>query len=134
VVAVSKASSIDWGPIQTPARVRARIEKIAPLLEHTGEFRAADTNVNSRVLAQYGDLGLVNVVRVEHDRGSSWTVYEWNDRARRTVEQYRASLDSLPCGCHAHIPPGDQDTREGALACKYCGTAHDKSVYRRVVG
>jgi len=133
VVAVSKASGIDWTPIQTPARVRARIEEIAPMLEHTGEFRSRDTDVDGRLLSQYAQYGLFEVVRVRHDSGSSWTVYEWNDRARQTVEAYHDSLDSLPCGCHAHIPPGDQDTPDDSLACKYCGTVHEKRVYRRVV-
>lgn len=130
---MSKASSIDWSPIETPSRVQARIERIAPLLEHTGEFRAKDTGVDGRVLAQYAQYGLLNVVEVRTARGSSWTVYEWNPRARRTIEAYRASLDTLPCGCHAHIPPGDQGAPEGSLACKYCGEVHEKRVYRRVV-
>jgi hypothetical protein len=129
-------SSVDWSPVRNQDRLRARIEEIAPFLDRKGEFRADDIDSldHPRLLEILADAGALEIVRMEQHGGTPRTVYQWREAGRETLRQYRESLPTLPCGCHAHIPAGGGDTPAGTLACKFCGAVHSKTIYREAMG
>lgn len=53
--------------------------------------------------------------------------YEFDDRARRVLEEYREGRNELPCGCRAHI----HWRSDNRLGCRYCDA--DVTFEREVV-
>lgn len=75
---------------------------------------------NQRTLTIMRQCNLVTVTREKHN-GENACIYHWNERVKQQLEEYRDSLDTLPCGHRAHI----HNTREGRFGCRYCDEQRD---------
>jgi len=136
---------------QRAGKLDARTEDVRQVLDAvdgTEEFTAYDIaeatgwghSETTGVIRLLTDLRIVEHVRQErHEKPQEeyGTVYRWvyrfREAAREDIAQRVQHLDTLPCGCHAHIPSGRDDAPEGELACKYCGAHHSRDIYREVM-
>jgi hypothetical protein len=125
-------TTVDWSVVPSANRCRVRYERIKPLLDMQGEFRAADVpdSVRRSDLRWLANQGALRIVRRDRTSGKRLSVYRWDPVVKRELERYGSQLATLPCGCRAHIPPGDGDTPEGRMACKHCGAVHPRATFR----
>jgi transcription initiation factor IIE alpha subunit len=136
---------------QRAGKLDARTEAVRAVLDAvdgTEEFTAYDVaeatgwghSETQGVIQLLAELRIIEHVRQErHQKPTDHygTVYRWiyrfREGPRREIEQRVSNLDTLPCGCHAHIPSGRDDAPEGEMACKYCGAYHSRAIYREVM-
>jgi hypothetical protein len=107
--------------------LKCRIHRIAPFLDQVGEqdtFRTKDLDFDAyheqKILEIMRRCGLLHVTREKY-RGRNRCIYHWNDDVKHELEQYRADLDTLPCGHRVHV----YHTHDGRYGCRYCDAERD---------
>jgi len=122
----------------TKERLRNLFDELglADLLELDEPWTVRDCERDQVEMAQnLNKLLALEVVEVVGEEEVKWdgqtqfdaiNKYEFDDRARELLEDYREERNELPCGCHAHV----HWRSDGLLGCRYCD---DVSFDREVV-
>jgi len=58
--------------------------------------------------------------------------YEFVSTAREFIQERAEEMNTLPCGCRAHIPT-DLGGDNTIGTCKNCGTTHSKEVFKNAL-
>lgn len=127
--------SIDWASGHAH-KCRARIHEIEPLLELSGTWKQTDiddldSRESHKIIMKLKQIGAIEVATTETTSGGKYVQsYRWNPGYKESYQEYADELNRLPCGCRAHIPPGDRGAPEGQMCCKHCGQPHEKETIR----
>jgi len=83
-------------------------------------------------MLQLENNNIIKKVDRQHIDCSPVNLYEFRDHAREFIRTRADEMDTLPCGCRAHIP-SDIGPDSDIGTCKNCGTTHDKEIYKNAL-
>jgi len=104
--------------------LKRNIHKFEHLLDFDGEWTLGrdecDAEADRYVVRK---LTLNGALKVVSKNPADYHKYEWRQDAQERLQEYRESLDTLPCGHRVHIVHKDN----GTYGCKYCNEEREYS-------